>query len=85
MTPRPSHSLDGDGVLRAFHNVCRHRGARVAWEEQGCASRLRCRYHGWTYDLTGKLRGTPEFDGTADFRRGVDAAARREEPAFEGD
>ncbi len=60
---------DSEGVLRAFHNVCRHRGARVACEEQGRASKLRCRYHGWTYDLTGRLRGTPEFDGVADFRR----------------
>jgi choline monooxygenase len=58
-----------DGVLRAFVNVCRHRGARVACEEQGHASRLRCRYHGWTYDLSGRLRGTPEFDGVAEFCR----------------
>jgi choline monooxygenase len=60
---------DQNGILRAFHNVCRHRGARVACEEQGCTSKLRCRYHGWTYDLAGRLRGTPEFDGVADFRR----------------
>src|SRR5262249_51906090 len=30
---------------------------------------LRCRYHGWTYDLAGQLRGVPEFDGVAEFRR----------------
>ena len=35
----------------------------------GKATRLRCRYHGWTYDLAGRLRGTPEFDGVADFCR----------------
>src|SRR5262249_45001286 len=29
----------------------------------------RCRYHGWTYDLAGRLRGVPEFDGVAEFRR----------------
>lgn len=58
-----------DGVLRGLHNVCRHRAARVACEPQGHASRLRCRYHGWTYDLAGRLRGTPEFDGVAAFRR----------------
>jgi choline monooxygenase len=58
-----------DGVLRAFHNVCRHRGARVAIEPCGHATKLRCRYHGWTYDLTGRLRGVPEFGGVADFRR----------------
>lgn len=58
-----------DGVLRALHNVCRHRGARVAIEASGHATKLRCRYHGWTYDLSGRLRGVPEFDGVADFCR----------------
>jgi choline monooxygenase len=58
-----------DGVLRAFANVCRHRAAMVVPEAEGRASKLRCRYHGWTYDLCGRLRGTPEFDGVADFRR----------------
>lgn len=58
-----------DGVLRAFFNVCRHRAARVMEPAEGCADRLRCRYHGWTYDLAGRLRGTPEFDGVADFPR----------------
>lgn len=60
---------DEAGELRGFLNVCRHRAARVATEPAGTASRLRCRYHGWTYDLRGQLRGTPEFDGVADFRR----------------
>lgn len=60
---------DGDGTLRAFANVCRHRGARVACEDQGHASKFRCRYHGWTYDLAGRLRGTPEFDGVEHFRK----------------
>jgi choline monooxygenase len=60
---------DGEGVLRAFYNVCRHRAARVVPDAEGRASRLRCRYHGWTYDLAGRLRGTPEFDGVADFCR----------------
>ena len=58
---------DSKGVLRAFYNVCRHRAALVMNEPEGQASRLRCRYHGWTYDLSGRLRGTPEFDGVADF------------------
>jgi choline monooxygenase len=60
---------DEEGVLRAFYNVCRHRAARVAPEAAGHATRLRCRYHGWTYDLAGRLRGTPEFEGVADFCR----------------
>ena len=58
-----------DGKLRAFSNVCRHRAARVASEAEGCATRFRCRYHGWTYDLQGRLRGLPEFEGVADFPR----------------
>lgn len=60
---------DGEGVVRAFLNVCRHRAAPLLTDPCGKATKLRCRYHGWTYDLGGKLRGTPEFDGVADFRR----------------
>jgi choline monooxygenase len=58
-----------DGELRGFFNVCRHRAAPVMTQACGKASRLRCRYHGWTYDLAGRLRGVPDFDGVADFRR----------------
>ena len=61
--------LDADGTLRAFHNVCRHRAAPVLTEACGVATKLRCRYHGWTYDLAGRLRGTPEFDGVEGFCR----------------
>lgn len=60
---------DSEGVLRSFYNVCRHRAALVVTEAAGKASRLRCRYHGWTYDLAGCLRGAPEFDGVLDFCR----------------
>jgi choline monooxygenase len=58
-----------DGVLRAFFNVCRHRAACVVHEPAGQVARLRCRYHGWTYDLSGRLLGAPEFHGVADFGR----------------
>lgn len=60
---------DERGELRAFHNVCRHRAATVLNEPCGVVSKLRCRYHGWTYDLAGRLRGAPEFEGVAEFRR----------------
>jgi choline monooxygenase len=60
---------DAGGVLRAFFNVCRHRAARVVQDSEGKATRLRCPYHGWTYDLAGHLRGVPEFEGVADFSR----------------
>jgi len=58
-----------DGLVRGFFNVCRHRAARVVQEHCGRLDRLRCPYHAWTYDLTGRLRGVPEFDGVANFNR----------------
>ena len=60
---------DDGGDLRAFVNVCRHRAACVVTEPRGNARKLRCRYHGWTYDLRGRLRGLPEFEGVEDFPR----------------
>ncbi len=60
---------DPAGQLRAFANVCRHRAALLLTEPCGKVTKLRCRYHGWTYDLTGRLRGTPEFEGVQDFCR----------------
>ncbi|HEU0028998.1 MAG TPA: aromatic ring-hydroxylating dioxygenase subunit alpha [Kofleriaceae bacterium] len=56
-----------DGVLRAFFNVCRHHAAAVMTEPCGTADRLRCPYHGWTYDLAGTLRGVPEAQGMRGF------------------
>ncbi len=55
---------DRDQVLRAFYNVCRHRGGPLAIEPTGCVKALTCRYHGWTYLLDGTLRGVPQFDRT---------------------
>ena len=54
------------GELRGFYNVCRHRAGPPA---EGCGSRklFRCGYHGWTYDLEGKLISAPEFEGVQDF------------------
>src|SRR5690349_2386676 len=37
------------GAVRAFANVCRHRGSRLVDGTGGCARRLTCPYHGWTY------------------------------------
>ncbi len=47
-----------DGEIRGFHNICRHRGAKVS-EGEGNCSHFRCPYHLWTYDLKGKLTGAP--------------------------
>ena len=52
---------DGEGELRAFLNVCRHRGAVLM---DGCGSRetIQCGYHAWTYGLDGALRAAPRSD-----------------------
>jgi nitrite reductase/ring-hydroxylating ferredoxin subunit len=59
-----------DGEVRAFANICRHRGAPVV---QGCgnARAFTCPYHGWTYDSAGKLLGTTDKVGFA----GLDLAS----------
>ncbi|MFC3205955.1 aromatic ring-hydroxylating oxygenase subunit alpha [Aquamicrobium soli] len=44
-----------DGVIRALHNTCRHRGSRVCTAHKGTAAKLVCPYHQWTYNLDGSL------------------------------
>ena len=58
-----NHSIivlrDGDGELRAFHNICRHRGTELL---EGCGNAgktIVCPYHNWVYNLDGRLRGVP--------------------------
>lgn len=46
---------DDDMNVAAFHNVCRHRGARLVSEPKTTVGNLVCRYHAWTYDLSGRL------------------------------
>lgn len=46
---------DDDMEVRAFHNVCRHRGARILHDEKTTVGNIVCRYHAWTYDLSGAL------------------------------
>lgn len=51
-----------DGELRAFYNVCRHRGSRLVVEESGQgATRLLCPYHAWRYELDGTLGAAPQM------------------------
>ena len=55
-----------DGVIRAFANLCRHRGSRLLDGEGGCARRITCPYHAWTYAPDGRLIGVPnraDYDG----------------------
>lgn len=60
-----------DCVVRAFRNACRHRGTQLA-TGAGCERALVCRYHGWTYELDGRLRHVPDEHGFP----GLDKATR---------
>jgi carnitine monooxygenase subunit len=48
-----------DASVRAFNNVCRHRASRLVDGSSGCAKKLVCPYHGWTYEKDGRLSGVP--------------------------
>lgn len=50
---------DRDGTIRGFHNVCRHRGARLLDGAGSCPATITCPYHGWTYRHDGGLIGMP--------------------------
>ncbi|WP_028999626.1 aromatic ring-hydroxylating dioxygenase subunit alpha [Azohydromonas australica] len=52
---------DDDMQVRAFHNVCRHRGARILNAGQGVVSKLVCPYHQWTYETSGQLIHAPHM------------------------
>ena len=59
---------DSSGALRAFYNICRHRGTRMCTATEGkLPGRIQCPYHGWTYGLDGRLIGAPQMD--EDFSR----------------
>jgi choline monooxygenase len=56
---------DEDGTVRAFPNVCRHRGSELVGEFDQRVTRLQCRYHGWTWNTDGTLRAAPSTDVSA--------------------
>ncbi len=56
-----------DGRLRAFHNVCRHRGSLLVTEPVGRQVRFQCPYHAWTYELDGRLLRAKHTDALIDF------------------
>ena len=61
------------GAVRVFHNVCSHRGNELVWAPGRARGAIRCPYHAWTYDLDGRLTGTPNIGGIG----------RHEAPAFD--
>lgn len=60
---------DSKFAIRAFFNVCRHRGSRLKEEACGHVSAIQCPYHAWTYALDGNLTGAPHMDEVVGFNR----------------
>ena len=61
---------DNKGILKAFFNVCRHRGTRIRQNNKGTFSKtIQCGYHGWTYNLDGNLVGAPHMDNVDNFNK----------------
>jgi Rieske 2Fe-2S family protein len=59
---------DDQGNIRAFHNVCRHRGTMLCQQEEGkFAGRIQCQYHAWTYKLDGTLANAPHMEKVQGF------------------
>jgi Rieske 2Fe-2S family protein len=54
---------DQTSEVRAFYNVCRHRGTRLCEDLAGHSSTIQCPYHAWTYALDGRLVGAPHMTG----------------------
>ena len=58
---------DQKSEIRAFYNVCRHRGTRLKEDACGHSSTIQCSYHAWTYGLDGRLVGAPHMDDVSGF------------------
>ena len=59
-----------DGSVRAFHNICSHRGNKIAWDKGGSCQNFTCRFHGWTYGLDGTLKFVPDEERFSDLQKG---------------
>jgi len=69
---------DSEQVIRAFYNVCRHRGSRICTTD-GKSTSLRCPYHAWSYRLDGSLRSAPAMAADVNLKElGLHAAPVRE-------
>ena len=62
-------SRDGNGIVCALHNICRHRGARVCKEKNGNSKSFVCPYHGWVYDTGGALKLARDMESLVGFSR----------------
>jgi len=75
---------DQRGTVRAFYNVCRHRGTRLCEESTGHSSTIQCPYHAWTYGLDGRLVGAPHMDNVQGFDKAEHSLRAIELALWEG-
>jgi phenylpropionate dioxygenase-like ring-hydroxylating dioxygenase large terminal subunit len=59
-----------DGRVRAFHNVCSHRSNKLVWDQGGSCQNFACKFHGWTYNLEGKLTFVPDEESFFALKKG---------------
>ena len=68
---------DRTGIIRAFHNICSHRGLQLVTQPCQQQKLIRCPYHSWSYALDGELKSTPHFGGYwQDTYEGFDRASK---------
>jgi phenylpropionate dioxygenase-like ring-hydroxylating dioxygenase large terminal subunit len=60
---------NAEGGIGAFHNMCSHRGNKIAYDERGSVDSFTCRFHGWSYKLNGDLAFVPDRDNYFDIDR----------------
>ena len=75
---------DGDGGIHALMNVCRHRGSRFCESPQGSVKTFVCPYHGWVYELDGRLKAARAMQDKADFDPAMYALKRAHCTVYEG-
>ena len=75
------HTADG---IQAFHNVCTHRGNKIAWDESGNAKGFSCRFHGWTFDTAGELKHVPDEEQFYDLDKSSNGLAKIHTAVWEG-
>ncbi len=60
---------DQEGQVHAFHNMCSHRGNKIAWNERGQCQMFTCKFHGWSYALDGALKFVPDEENFFDLQK----------------
>ena len=58
-----------DGAVNAFHNMCSHRGNKIAWDNGGTCQNFTCKFHGWSYGLDGKLKFVPDEESFFELKK----------------